>query len=285
MDIAAVYIAQKKYPNALREFEAVLKINPEVIDALASMVQLYVLQGDRKTAFSKAEEHLAKTKNQAMVYQLMGQIQIGGKNYPKAIAYLEKAIELNPSLVTPYYLLGTVYSAQQNFDMAIAQQEKILTRNPKAVPSLMMIATLYDRKNQPQKANDYYQKVLDINKSIAPAANNLARNYAQHGGNLDVALGLAQRAREVNSTDPTIADTLGWITYKKGSYLAAISLLKESNEKFKGTNPEVLYHLGMSHWKNGDKVAAKDALSKALATDRPFTGRDEAKKTLDSLKS
>ena len=51
-------------------------------------------------------------------------------------------------------------------------------------------------QKQPQKANGYYQKVLDLNKNFAPAANNLAYNYAQYGGNLDVALGLAQKARE-----------------------------------------------------------------------------------------
>ena len=64
-------------------------------------------------------------------------------------------------------------------------------------------------KKQPQKANGYYQKVLDLNKNFAPAANNLAYNYAQYGGNVDVALGLAQKAREVNPNDASIADTLG----------------------------------------------------------------------------
>ena len=102
---------------------------------------------------------------------------------------------------------------------------------------------MYELKGEKEKARGYYQKVLDINKNFAPAANNLAWNYAEDGGNIDIALGLAQRAREINPNDPSIADTLGWIYYKKGAYELALSLLKESAEGFKNSNPTVLYHL------------------------------------------
>ncbi len=147
----------------------------------------------------------------------------------------------------------------------------------------MMLATLYDHKKEPQKANEYYQKILDINKGFYAAANNLAWNLVQNGGNVDLALGLAQKAREANPNDPGVADTLGWIFYKKRTYLMAIGLLKESNEKYKDKNPEVLYHLGMAYLKNGDKSLAADSLSKAVASDIPFNGREEAKITLATL--
>jgi tetratricopeptide (TPR) repeat protein len=125
--------------------------------------------------------------------------------------------------------------------------------------------------------------VLELNKNFAPAANNLAYNYAQNGGNLDVALNLAQRAREVNPNDPGIADTLGWIHFKKGTYETAIALLKESNEKFKGQNPTVLYHLALAHDKNGDEKVARETLQKALALGQNFSEAAEAKKFLESM--
>jgi tetratricopeptide (TPR) repeat protein len=143
---------------------------------------------------------------------------------------------------------------------------------------------IYDRKNQPKKANEYYRKVLDIDKNIVLAANNLAYNYVRDGGNLDVALGIAQKAREANPDSPGLADTLGWIYYKKGAYSTAIGLLRESNEKFKGSNPEVLYHLGMAYLKSGEKRLATETLTTALASDQEFSGREEAKKTLEELK-
>jgi tetratricopeptide (TPR) repeat protein len=180
-------------------------------------------------------------------------------------------------------LIGNAYAAQKKFDTAIEQYEKVSKKNPKAVQPLMMVGLLYDMKKEPKKANDYYQKVLDLNKNFAPAANNLAYNYAQHGGNLDVALGLAQRAREANPNDPGVADTLGWIHYKKGTYATAVALLKESNEKFKGQNPTVLYHLALAHDKTGDEKLAKEALQKALALNQTFPEAAEAKKLLEAL--
>ena len=241
------------------------------------------MQGNPKAAFQRIEQQLSKSKNHAAIYQLLGQLSIGTKEYAKGIEYLEKAINLNPDLSSAYFLIGTAYAAQKKFDTAIEQYEKVSKKNPKAIQPLMMVGLIYDMKKQPQKANEYYQKVLDLNKNFAPAANNLAYNYAQNGGNLDVALNLAQKAREANPDDPSIADTLGWIFYKKGSYATAIGLLKESNEKFKGQNPTVLYHLALAYDKNGDEKLAREPLQKALVLGQNFPDAAEAKKLLESL--
>jgi tetratricopeptide (TPR) repeat protein len=283
VNMGAAYTIKKKFPEAAKEYEEALKLDPNRVEALGSLAQVQLLQGNSKAAFQRVEQHLSKTKNQAGVYQLLGQLSLGTKEYAKAIEYLEKAVEMNPNLSSAYFSIGNAYAAQQKFDTAIEQYEKVSKKNPKALQPLMMVGMLYDMKKQPQKANGYYQKVLELNKNFAPAANNLAYNYAQNGGNLDVALNLAQRARELNPNDPGIADTLGWIHYKKRTYATAIGLLKESNEKFKGANPTVLYHLGLAYEKNGEEKLARESLQKALALGQNFSEAAEAKKLLESM--
>src|SRR5262249_10585793 len=120
---------------------------------------------------------------------------------------------------------------------------------------------------------------------VSLAANNLAWNYAQYGGNLDVALALAQKARQADSENPGIADTLGWIYYKKGAYPTAIDLLNESNEKFGGKNPSVLYHLALAYDKSDERARAKESLTKALAVSQDFPEATEARKTLQALQT
>jgi len=247
------------------------------------MAQVYQWQGNPKAAFQRIEQQLSKSKNHAAIYQLLGQLSIGTKEYARGIEYLEKAINLNPDLSSAYFLIGTAYAAQKQFDTAIEQYEKVSKQNPKAIQPLMMVGLLYDMKQQPQKANGYYQKVLDLNKNFAPAANNLAYNYSQHGGNLDVALTLAQKAREANPNDAGIGDTLGWIYYKKGIYATAIVLLKESNEKFKEANPTVLYHLARAYDKNGDKELARQTLKKIFPLKQDFPEAQEAKNLYGAL--
>jgi putative PEP-CTERM system TPR-repeat lipoprotein len=284
-NIAAAYMLQKKYSNAIKEYEAVLEIDPERIDALKSIAQIHSIQGTPQLAFERAERHLMKTKNQGAVYELMGRQKLAGKDYAAGIQLLEKAIERNHDLVSAYYTIGSAYAAQGKFDVAIDQYQKVSAKHPKMVAPLMMAAILYELKKDHRKANENYQKILDLDKNFTAAANNLAWNYAQYGGNLDVALTLAQKAREANPNDPGIADTLGWIYYKKGIYQTALSLLKESNEKYGGQNATVLYHLSLALEKNNEKSLAQETVKKALMASQGFAEVDDAKKLRERLQA
>jgi Flp pilus assembly protein TadD len=146
----------------------------------------------------------------------------------------------------------------------------------------MLLGILYDQLNDYEKAKAEYEHALKIDPNFAPAANNLAWIYSEQGKNIDVALSLAQKAREKLPEDPAIADTLGWIYYKKNTYLKAINLLKESSEKL-GENPVVRYHLGMAYYKNGDKDQAKRELKTSLKLNTNYPGAEEAKKVLAEL--
>ncbi len=283
-NLGSIYRLQKKYAQAIEEFEKVLRRNPEHVEALIGIARSEVFRGNSKAALERVQGQLGVTKRQAPAYELLGQLQLAAKAYPDAIASLEKAIALEPDRSSVYYLLGSAYVEQKQFDAAIDQYQTLIKKSPNLVPPHMMTAILYELKKDTAKANYYYQKILDINKRFAPAANNLAWNFAEHGGNLDVALGLAQRAREVSPNDAVIADTLGWIYYKKGAYGSAISLLKESNEKFMRKNPSVLYHLGLAYQKNKEKELAKQALIQALNVGQEFSEMAEAKQALESLK-
>ncbi|HWP60825.1 MAG TPA: tetratricopeptide repeat protein, partial [Candidatus Acidoferrales bacterium] len=284
VNIAAVYALQKKYPQALHEYEEVLKVAPDFIPAVQAIARIYQLQGNPRAGIERVRQHLTKTKNQAPLYQVMAHLSAAAKDYAKGLEYSAKAIELNPDLLSSYFLIARIYAAQRKFDEAIEQHRKIVQLNPKAVGSYMLLGILHDTKKEHKKANEYYQKVLDIDKNFAPAANNLAWNYAEYGGNLEIALSLAQKAREMQPEDPNIADTLGWIYYKKAIYDRAIGLLRESNEKLEGKNPTVLYHLGAAYYKVGDVEKAREALTRAVKLNDSFPGAAEAKRILSTFK-
>jgi Flp pilus assembly protein TadD len=147
----------------------------------------------------------------------------------------------------------------------------------------MGLGILYDRKGDDAKAEKYYRKALELKKDFGPAANNLAWLLAKTGQNLDEALGYAQAAKEQQPNDPSVMDTLGWIYYLKGSYLNAISELRDSHERLP-ENPIVNYHLGMAYYKNNQRDAAKEYLLKALELQKAFQGAEEARNVLNELK-
>ena len=283
INIGAAYVVQKKYGQALTEYEEALKLDPDRIDALGSLAQLLAVQRTHKAVIARVEQHLAKTKNKAEVYELLGQLSMNQQDYETALSFLGKAVTLNPDLFSASFLIASTYMAQKKFDQAIKESEKIIQKSPKAIQAYMLLGNLHDQKQQHDVANRYYRNVLELDKASTTAANNLAWNYAQYGGNLDVAFSLAQKARELNPNDESIADTLGWIYYKKGAYLTAIGLLKESSEKFKDRNPTVLYHLGMAYRKNGDNTLAKESFLKALKLDQNSRETEAAKRALDEI--
>jgi len=74
---------------------------------------------------------------------------------------------------------------------------------------------LYESKQNWDKAKESYQKALEIQPDNPLASNNLAYVMLESGGNVDVALSLAQTARRGmpdSPTRPTLSD--GSITRK-----------------------------------------------------------------------
>ena len=157
-----------------------------------------------------------------------------------------------------------------------------IDKGPNSLSACMALGLIYEGEKDYAKAQGYYEKALKINPNFVPAANNLAYIYAERGGNIDVALNLAQKAREQVPDDAHISDTLGWIYYKKNVFGTAISYLKESVEK-DPNQPMTRYHLGMAYYKNGNRDLAKKELAEALRLNPNFEGSVDAKKTLEAL--
>jgi Flp pilus assembly protein TadD len=123
---------------------------------------------------------------------------------------------------------------------------------------------------------------LSLDPNAAVAANNLAMLTAYEGGNLDVALRLAQTATAKRPSEPKFFDTLGWIYYRKGLPSLAIPPLEKSLAK-DPTNRDCLAHLGLAYAKSGEPDKARSYLQRALAQGDTFTDAKEARAVLNTL--
>ncbi len=92
---------------------------------------------------------------------------------------------------------------------------------------------------------------------------------------LERALELAEIARAEAQDNPDIADTLGWILYKRGSYERALELLEEAAAG-RPDNAEILYHLGFAHYRQGEFQECAEAFNKAMELDPAFPLAEEA---------
>ncbi|MBF0560249.1 MAG: tetratricopeptide repeat protein, partial [Nitrospirae bacterium] len=92
-----------------------------------------------------------------------------------------------------------------------------------------------------------------------------------------------QKAKSLNPDNLSVLDTMGWISYRKGEINQAIEWLGKAQTGNAG-NPIVNYHLGMAYYKAGNSGKAKEYLRTALAAKVVFPGKDEAEKTMASIR-
>ena len=272
--------AEKNEAKALAYFEEALTRKPAAIEPILQIAMIKIAQGKTVEARERVTRQLEAVPKSPYLHDLLGTLWAKEKDYGQAEQSFKKAIELDSSFISAYLNLGLTYYQNKKMDQAIKEYDAVLAKDPKAIQAHMMLGVIHENRQEHEKAQAQYEEILKTNPRFAPAANNLAWILVEHGGNLDVALGHAQTAREQRPDDPYVADTLGWIYYKKNAYLLALSLLKESAEKLPN-EATVHFHHGMALHKNGDTAGAKKALQTALKLSQTFPGAAEAKRILE----
>ena len=274
--------AEKNDAKALAYFEEALKKKPGAIEPITEIAAIKTVQGKSSEARERVTKQLEASPNNPLLYNLLGLLWANANDMGPAEEAFKKAIELDNSLLSAYMNLAKVYHKTGKLDQAVKEYEALLAKDPTVIQASMLLGMIYESQKQYDKAMVRFESILKTNPKFAPAANNLAWLIVEQGGNLDVALSHAQTAREQQPEDPHIADTLGWIYYKKNAYLLAVSLLKEAADKL-ANDPVVQFHYGMAQYKNGDQAGAKEALQTSLKLSKDFSGSEEAQKTLAGL--
>ena len=112
---------------------------------------------------------------------------------------------------------------------------------------------------------DYAKKLLKTMKDPAHEYIDIRRNLdrAMEDRNFDQAMVLAEKAESLMPGSPEIADRMGTIYMKKGSYLMAKQKFQQAMEAMP-QNPVFPYHLGLLLYEENDFDQAEIALEKAL---------------------
>jgi tetratricopeptide (TPR) repeat protein len=283
--IGSILLAQRQPAEARQAFEKSLEISPDYLPAIEQLVDLDLADKQYAAALDRLQKFIDKDPKQAQLWAIGGKIYLAQRDFARAEPDLLKAIELDPSLEPAYLLLTQLYVATNRQEQAIEKLNGFLKENKdqtKAVPALMQLAMLQQSLKQFNEARDSYEKLLAISPNLVGALNNLAVLYSDNLGQLDKAYDIAKKAREASPNDPHVADTLGWILYRKGDYGNALPLLQESAAKLPDT-PNIQFHLGMAQYMLGSDGPARAALKQAADATVEFPGKDEARGRLAVL--
>ena len=295
--LGVVLRLQNKTAEAHQALERAQELAPQNPVVALQLVDLDISTRDFDGALRQAQRQIADKPDSALAHFLEGKVYAAEGKWDLAEASLNKALSLNADFPGAYGMLATVYLAANKLPQAAQEVEKLVTKSPRNVQALMTLGNIYEKMRDFSKARDAYERLLSITPDFAPALNNLAFLYAEHLKQPDKAYPLAQKARSLQPGDGSIADTLGWVLYKRGEYRQALALFQESAAK-SPDEPEIQYHLGMAHYMMGQSDAARTAFAQAAksTTDFPekremerrqrlLTQESKAQLSLDELKA
>ena len=196
---------------------------------------------------------------------------------------LRRIIDLDPTNLEAFNLLGKYLVIRGKLPEARRQFEQIVQKDPRSVSAQTMLGLLAKAQGDTATAKKAYEAAIRIDPQSPTAANNLAWLYANmDGGNLDVALQLAQTAHAKIPGSAQITDTLAFVYYKKEMGSFAVPLLAEALDQ-EPNNPDFHYHLGLVYAQAGEDAKARRSLQAALKLNPQFPGADHARRIMSTL--
>ena len=164
---------------------------------------------------------------------LLGSIQFATGDPAQAERSFKVAIEKEPNSVVGYQALANLYVGKKKFNEAL---DVILIGASDSAHSMILqlaLAAILEQDRQYEFAITEYEKILSKQPGSMIVANNLASLLSDRRNDkisLERAQSLAKSLQESNV--PQFKDTLGWVSYRRGDYVFAVSLLERQQRRY-----------------------------------------------------
>jgi tetratricopeptide (TPR) repeat protein len=304
---ADIYLDLARFDAARHVVEAALEKDPTNAAALQNLIGVESRAGQPTAALAAVNKAIEVDPENAELYRLRGQYYMGfrrpGDGAPRfpneAQADLLQAEALEPDSSRTQVMLGRLRKLMGSDRQALEAFDKAIELNPANGEAYMLKGAVLEAQGRLDAAAEAYRVLLERpdrggvgRRALAIAMNNLAWLLADHekpaAADLDRALELAQDAKELMPDDPSVADTLGWVMYKRAIPSAAISLFREAIDSYEPGSPTRAlsrYHLALSYEASGDPLRAIEELKLSLKEAEAFPGREDAEAALERLQA
>ena len=198
------------------------------------------------------------------------------KEYEAALSLLQDLLTRNPSNYIILQLIGTVYQNLNQSEKAIAYLNKSVRllkqahQNADAADVLLKVVQINALKGQTDKIIPLLREALALDEQNAEILNYLGYELIDNEINIKEGLQLVQQAKEINSEDPHITDSLAWGYYKSGDYEQALFYGEQIKDEVQG-NAIIHAHMGDIYRALGRNLEAESQYRKALTSQIELT--------------
>jgi tetratricopeptide (TPR) repeat protein len=250
------------------------------------MVETYMAQKQPDEAMNLLRSESAKAPQRMDILLQMGTIAVRSGKFDEAIGYYQRVMDsLDKNAKGRGDMLmriGDTYRRKGDLQNAAANMQKAREILPGNVMILTTLAMVLEQGGRWTEAQQVYQAAVKMDPNNGLSLNNLAFLIAEHGGDLDSALNMANKAKQIMPSLTEVSDTLGWIYLKKGMPDIAIESFRELVAKAPH-QATYRYHLGMALWMKGDRPSALREFQSALKDNPKKEERDDMQEKIQKM--
>lgn len=295
--LARLLITEKRYDEARRHFDRLIKDNPDNPDVIYPVAMLALQQGDMTTGRSQLE-HLLTTDfaDKSTIHFFLGQLDQEQKK-PEAAAEHYRQVTAGQQYIAARSRLAQILlqqgktnearellhntrggTADERTQLILAESQILreagrhndayivldlaLTAQPDNPELLYEAALTAERIGKPEILEIHIKHLLSIKPDHAHALNALGYSLAERNTRLPEAFDLIAKALNLTPEDPFIMDSMGWVLYRQGKLAESLKTL-ENAYRIKA-DPEIAAHLGEVLWTMNRKDDARRILNDAL---------------------
>jgi Flp pilus assembly protein TadD len=249
------------------------------------LTRVEIAQGHADSAIARVRQSVQRNPRRMDLMDLLGDLYLRQKDFGRATGTFTDEIALDPHAWQPYRNLALTRIAANDPAGAIANYEAALKIAPGESRLVLELSGLYEKQGRVDDAIARYEALYKSNPTSQLAANNLAMllvTYKTDQASLDRARDLSSAF--ASSDDGALLDTNGWVRFKRREFRDAVAVLERAAERAPDSKV-IRYHLGMTQLQLGNRERALSNLESALAGPGTFSGSEEARSALASLKA
>jgi tetratricopeptide (TPR) repeat protein len=284
LDLGEFYLAERRYGDAIKVFTTAAGFASPHYSASFGLGRALVASGNNKAAMGAFEEAAKLAPGNPLPMVALAELQLRGGDTKQALTLLDKALELDPALISARMAHADVLAVQGAWDRANAEYLAILetAQGTQAAVVHAKRAALRQAANDIDGAIAALKKAIEIDPKFHPAYNDLAWVAAERKRDLDNGLNWAKLATELSPQSASYLDTLGYVLLVRGDNEAAVSTLRRAIALSADT-PDYHYRLGLALQAQGQTRAALNSYQAAIQTGKPFRELEDAKRRISEL--
>ena len=289
MQLGRLLVGAKRYDDAQREFESVLKEQPDSPEAVYSVAILALQQNDLARAEVLLKRLLAlPIADRSYANFFLGQIAEENKQNTEAIAYYAQVLG-GEHFLQAQLRRARLLTAQGQWDEAAAQLraarlampdariplaiaeagvlrdakqvqaafdllDALLTAQPDQTDLLYETALLAEKLGRLEVMETRLRKLIELRPESAQGYNALGYSLADRNLRLPEARALIEKALSLSPDDYFILDSMGWVLFRQGDLAGALEYLEKAHAR--RDDPEIAAHIGEVLWAQGRREEA-----------------------------